>query len=311
MCSVLASLVLENKQVGAGEIGLMSIYQYTNSGPTETVFSFLPAWIGKGVLGLLAVGLLVLESTFLNFSSTILLSDLDKITLPHLEGGGFEEVKNINYTTHSSTWNFLNKEGMNEVLENEYPIFAEKIESDPARIFTNNTFGGLVDSGTVLRAFLPIPQAERETLSAYRGPARTLGFRSVCFAPKFLTPEATLVESGSSNILGPNGGVYDWPTSDYALFSGMIVGDPLPRWNNTPNELASLEEKYWDQITFPRVSWILTMDKISLCKFYKFKNSLDIASFKGKPLESVELEWMLVSIPSWRNENERPKMEAS
>ncbi|KAF8247181.1 hypothetical protein K440DRAFT_644099 [Wilcoxina mikolae CBS 423.85] len=83
MCLILTSLALEHQQVQDDDTGIMTIYQYANSGPFSIALPLLSGLRpNRRLLVLTAVILLAMESVVIQFASTILLSDVNLVVLP-------------------------------------------------------------------------------------------------------------------------------------------------------------------------------------------------------------------------------------
>ena len=154
-----------------------------------------PTWGQKGladVANISAIALLCLTTLGLQFTSTILLSDLDIGSLPGItytsvipydfeyyahpssfegsELGGWSYWYNVTYPVipRTSTW---------QRNPPSYPIFAEYAK--PA-----DKVNGVDDTGVLLRAFLPFADADsRENIRNYSGKAFVLDSRVSCQRP--------------------------------------------------------------------------------------------------------------------------------
>ncbi|KIW79495.1 hypothetical protein Z517_06107 [Fonsecaea pedrosoi CBS 271.37] len=178
--SMLASLALQKFQVTLPNSVPMTLLQHQNNGPHQLVVNLLGSWKkGKaGVLGLLAV-ILMLTTTVVQFTSTILLSDLQISPISDVVRA-LSIPATINWDAGISSQATWSGDGYMLLAPSQYPAFAEYSQTEGHR----ETVDGVHDTGTVMRAFMPVTQkSSREMLRSYEGIATTLDSRVVCARP--------------------------------------------------------------------------------------------------------------------------------
>ncbi|KAI5927257.1 hypothetical protein F4810DRAFT_722429 [Camillea tinctor] len=178
--SLLASLVLENHHVPLSEVVRYTILRGVNDGPfglLKLTFSGLRLWrkTFRRIESLL-VTLLFLAALAINFSSTILLSDI-----------GFSEVvhdqttKDVGLAFNISTSVFVQSAKFWTERPRAYATFGE---TNSGLVAAPNNLG-VSDTGVVRRVFFPFANAsERTTISRYSGAAWVMDSRTTCMPPE-------------------------------------------------------------------------------------------------------------------------------
>jgi len=295
VCKMLASLALENRQVRDKDIGITFIHQYANSGPFGIAWSFITAAkSGRGSLGLLAIVLLTLESVFVQFSSTILLGDLKPVSLRE----GFDTVTQVNYTF--GAWAPGDDLNMLSATPVEFPVFAEK--SAARTTVTGGKAAGMVDSGSVIRALLPLRGLKLATLASYRGPVTAVNTQAVCFAPKFINATAQFRRLPP---LGPQSPDIDKRTIETVNFLAEIDNMEAGSANRKLFERSSL--KFGGvEFDFGLINCTLTANTTSICEvtdtIERHENTpRAVNDFPAMNISDIGLHWLLVSNSSWTN----------
>jgi hypothetical protein len=191
-CLMLATLGLEFEQIDDKYVEKIKVYsQHATGGPFDLAVPFLAGAKVRNfrqAMLLLAVAILAIESTLGQFISTILLSDLKLMLLQ--EKNGLKSARNY---TFAPGWEYFDNQP-NIILSGDtshtsmagaFSIFAEHIYSERVAASLDTSAPGLVDSGNVTRAFLPIRKPNDTAIARYSGPARIVSTRIVCFAPRF------------------------------------------------------------------------------------------------------------------------------
>lgn len=159
-----------------------------------------------------AVVLLFATTTFLQFSSTVLLSDLHLGTLPGLsanlpstydfeykiDNGTSRKTPGLGFSLFFGSVSYPIQLRTSTWLRNPpaYPAFAEYTKSIESR-------EGVDDTGTLLRAFLPFADAQsRETIRNYSGTAMVLDSRVSCFESSGL--KTVLITGNRSRVKHPS-----------------------------------------------------------------------------------------------------------
>ncbi|KAH7069853.1 hypothetical protein BKA63DRAFT_519672 [Paraphoma chrysanthemicola] len=192
--SMLAAILLQAGTVRLQTAAAMSIMRYDNTGPWTLLAVRGARWHhGSFHLGMLAL-LLCFTTLLLQFSSTVLLSQVGINSLPVASSidrtyYGFNVSGQGAYLGDSSSISFIHNTPI------EYPAFAEwtlnASSSDSSTTgwrsgFAPYTGPGIMDTGTVMRAFLPVRDAnERSLMTEYHGFGTVVDTRVVCLKPKF------------------------------------------------------------------------------------------------------------------------------
>jgi hypothetical protein len=187
MCMIAATL-LQVGTVSLSKAAAVSITRFDNTGPWSLLNLMGTKWPSGSTLISLLTLLLSLTTLFLQFSSTILLSHV---------GLGYLPVKSVLEQTYYSfdangKASLLNSKQISFLYSTPlgYPAFAEYIFDAHNAVETSlqgyepSSSPNMSDTGTVLRAFLPIPDAnERNLTTRYEGTATVVDTRVVCMKP--------------------------------------------------------------------------------------------------------------------------------
>ena len=180
--SMLAAIAIERHGVLLEQLAKVSIVRHTNTGPMS-LGSLLKRSPTRRIFVRLAIGVLILTTALLQFTSTVLLSDLDTASLP---GAMNSSSINMTFPNRQSYQSFPPIQDALPYFTSEnpstFPTFAEfskpRLSNDASS-----------DTGVTYRAFFPInQQSTRETLLSYSGRATVIDARVVCFAPRFINP---------------------------------------------------------------------------------------------------------------------------
>lgn len=189
--SMLAAVLLQACAVPLPTAAAVSIMRFDNTGPWSLLGRMRAEWHhGSVSIALLAV-LLSFTTLSLQFTSTALLSQVGIASLPVAIS-----VPQRYYGTDPDGPTFGSQisavRSYLETTPNGYPAFAEWVSnatvSDTTAQhgeFAPNSSPGIRDTGTVVRAFLPIDDAdERSRVTEYQGFGTAVDVRVVCMRPK-------------------------------------------------------------------------------------------------------------------------------
>ncbi|KAI0427063.1 hypothetical protein F5Y09DRAFT_345092 [Xylaria sp. FL1042] len=175
--SMLAGLILERSFVLRSKVAHFSILRATNTGPTTLMHLILSSrnmrmiFKIESLLGLL----LLFNTTGLQFSSTILLSDVHESNVAGEKGP--VEVHD-SYSTNQQKITL--SEHFYKTMRPIYAIYGEST-SNFTRISGTN---GLSDTGIIERVFLPIGDPDkRMAVRSYDGDATAFSLRTACIRP--------------------------------------------------------------------------------------------------------------------------------
>ena len=180
--SMLASVALEQFMVLLLHVASVSVTRNANAGPYMLLWYIFKAFLRNSARRwrsswlMILVLLLTLTTLFLQFTSTVLLSDLRPSIVPGLSTSS-RTATNFAYDVNGSIP--IIRRGTTWTMKPPfYPTFAEYHEPPPA------TPEGVVDTGVTLRAFMPIQdQQSRSLLRNYEGRATVLDARVQCMRP--------------------------------------------------------------------------------------------------------------------------------
>jgi hypothetical protein len=241
--SMLAALVLERTRRGVllRNFVALSIMRYVNTGPLTSMPYLFEGNDSFGGLPLLALALvLTLTTTLSHFTSTILLSDINR---GQVIGFTSEQTMPIGFdwSTQEQTLGptqAYNPNGASNYWSTTpllFPPFAEY--AGPT-----NSQKHIADTGSVLRALLPLPSdTSRLSVHNYTGTAMTWDARVACFAPIFsnLSLQNTInyQQTISGSVL-PSASIPEllYDTTNDAPFNCTIL--PPPDYENHPGENA-------------------------------------------------------------------------
>jgi hypothetical protein len=171
--SLVAAVILEKYGVPLSRVAEVSIIRSTNDGPFRLAW-LLSTSARKSAIQALLVVTLLFTTVSIQFSSTILVSDLDFSTL-------VAEPRNKSLPLFMTTDVISLNHQVNNWLgrPTAYVPFGEV----PSATDSTPTQLGASDSGIVRRVFLPVPQNQRTTLRRYKGQGFVLNSRFVCVRP--------------------------------------------------------------------------------------------------------------------------------
>lgn len=188
--SMLASIALESFQVTLPDAAAISIIRYTNMGPGDLASALTAGMQRKDFMTATAVVFPLVVTTFLSqFLGTVLLWDMAVGDVV-----GKRQVRSLRTMQPiggNGTIDFSNRKDYYWMLKPpRYPAFAE--------YSMNHTLeDGVSDTGSTLRAFLPLAtSAERTRLHSYSGDATVFDSRVVCMPPNFTYVTAGINEAG-------------------------------------------------------------------------------------------------------------------
>jgi len=193
MTSMIAALLLQTYETPLTQAAAISLAVFSNTGPLEFLHR-LPRTLDHRKAAFWSVMVLMTcTSTVLQFTSTMLLSDIssavitDRVQL-HMPYG-------MNWTLHTRA-GAVEPRHYISTRSTSYPAFAEYAEPATQR-------DGVTDTGLSIRAFLPFdPQSNRQAAVGYTGAATLLDARVACMRPSFSGVEARIINSHSGLIAG-------------------------------------------------------------------------------------------------------------
>jgi hypothetical protein len=174
--SILATLILHKYGVLLPDSAAVSLMQFENRGPHALIAPILSSLRRtRGFAVATPLFMLFSTTTLLQFSSTILLSD---INLAPVTDYGKQAMLYYGYTFgNNDIVDLFLEKGYWQRKPNTFPAFAEDSQQ-PDQI------PGTHDTGRSLRAFLPVyPEFQRDSLKAYDGMALVFDSRFVCVQP--------------------------------------------------------------------------------------------------------------------------------
>lgn len=211
--SMLASLILERGYVRRSQVACLSLLRGLNSGPytlAQIIFSSKTLAMARHIEFWL-VSLLFILSTLLQFTSTLLVSDLHNYSV----------VANFNHTS------FASLVGLDQVskLDNQrfsilqdpdlssgFSIFGETQQA--SSISVEPKANGLSSTGLVERGLLPMVSLdERMAVREFNGTSMILSSAASCMRPVMTGQYAQFSATGSSSGLGAVKGSLDVPNS--------------------------------------------------------------------------------------------------
>jgi hypothetical protein len=181
--AMLAALALECAKVPLQDIAPFSMLRNGNSGPLQLSYLLL-RWMGREWIQWVVPSLsllLLMVGTAIQFSSTILLSDLGLVAIPG----------RLSVTSLSTNFDYMLATGGRSIpiilgttswtqRAPFYPTFAEY--SEPP-VYGED---GIVDTGMTLRAFMPFADEEsRSSIYNFTGKTTVLDTRVICMRPEF------------------------------------------------------------------------------------------------------------------------------
>lgn len=214
---MLAAILLERHEISVHASASMSILRYMNNGPHNLLFTIYGSMRqNKGLV--LTVFMLLCTTTLLQFTSTLLATDLgygDLITLRQsslrASGISLDNYFRVMRDSYVDFW---------AAQPPDFPTFAELIESAP----DEKVIDGVRDTGTTIRAFLPIINSTmRTSIEHFDGVATILDSRVVCVRPT-VHPSLSI---GYSQDLGY---ILNGTLRPVAIPSGVINYSPDKEW---------------------------------------------------------------------------------
>lgn len=173
--SMTASVLLESHTT-LPEVADISVMRFMNTGPSSALFPITRAARSSPVLAIVAVAL-AMSSTILQFTSTILVSDLD--TTPGLTLPKTEKVKVAFETKATAQVTNTHLQRYWSYPPNFFPSFAEYNHRNFST--SSNT---LKDTGITIRGFFPLTLSDNRTmLRNYLGHGTLLDMRVACTQP--------------------------------------------------------------------------------------------------------------------------------
>jgi len=137
------------------------------------------------ILGLIYLAGLVLVNVVVQFTSTFLISDTTNWPVP-----GSEEKRSIPFAVEMD--GIDSRYGLYPA-PSQFSFFAEGTRSASAfKVMDDNGFRDWRDSGSYVRALIPLFKFERPSLVKYRGPALAMDSHVLCIAQGLEQLEATL-----------------------------------------------------------------------------------------------------------------------
>jgi len=192
-----AALILETASAPFGDAPKLSLLRAYNSGPLDIVWLMLarlPHFPGLSLSHGLVV-MLFLAGLVLQFSSTLLVSDLGQITIR-----SDPEPRRVAVTDKSGTFIRINGNFVWSKSPTVWPTYAE------ARNGAGVASLNMTDTGTIVRALLPFEAKERLALRSYSGLAVTQTTRTVC-VPAELDEQVSSYDIGGGDQMQVKGAV--------------------------------------------------------------------------------------------------------
>jgi len=172
LCTALtAGLLLERGSVPFEDAPRLAVVRAYNSGPWDVVRLLLarhPTRLFRSLPGFL-VTLLLLVGTALQFTSTLLVSDLGDDRVP-----SDPDTEAVAFSDSVGTFVTANSDYLWTKSLGTWPTYAE------ARSGNGGLGAEVSDTGTILRAFLPFDSRERLALRSYDGIAVLQQARTIC-----------------------------------------------------------------------------------------------------------------------------------
>ena len=241
--AMLAGLALERNVVLAIHLASVSTMRNANSGPlwlswltSRALWNMKKGW--KELLLPSTLLALTITTLLIQFSSTALLADLS-LSPTSGQGTSYDLFNHFIYGNSSSPLNQLTRGSSWFNKPPFYPAFAEY--SEPS----TNSNPDIVDTGLLLRAFLPLQdQQARYNVGGYQGIATVLDSHVMCMRPQLEEPQLHL---DASELSGNE------QTTRYALISPVL----------TPTHVQELVSNQPFQDQFP--DWVPTKENTFGC----------------------------------------------
>ncbi|KAI1323082.1 hypothetical protein F5Y16DRAFT_425395 [Xylariaceae sp. FL0255] len=170
--SLVSALILERRAVPLSRVAPLSALRSVNGGPFDLFKQIISRKSSLFYTEARILLILALASFATQFSSTILLSDLDEISL-----AGFPHRVNRNFSLNPT--DDLETIGLS-LAPRDYSLFGTL----PTAFDATPNSKGVSDTGVKRQAMLPFSQAQdRESIRAYAGPSIVFSSRVMCMPP--------------------------------------------------------------------------------------------------------------------------------
>ena len=246
--SMLAAVLLEAYAVPLSTAAAVSIMRFDNTGPWSLLNRMRAERYYGSVWIALPIVLLSFTAVALQFSSTALLSQVGGANLPVSSRVpqtyyGIDPEGPTAYSLIPGVQSYI------ATTPKGYPAFAEWIANatDPEmKEFVSDTRPGLIDTGTVIRAFLPIGSFDsRSRVMDYQGTGTAVDMRVVCMRPKltnmvFSTRNGYRLNGLASPVAYPQGLLQNLDSLGSSNFSMFLdcqfaaAAGNYRRWNEWP-----------------------------------------------------------------------------
>ena len=277
--SMLAGLVLRNFGVSLGSGAAVTLMQNDNTGPHTL------AWKVRGnfLKGRFAIGipicLLVVTTSFLQFTSTILLSD---VKLRVVQGLGQDISVSYAYNdTNTENSVYWGEFGYWNRRPGTYPTFAEYSEQ---RITSPEVF----DTGLTLRGFVPVTSKDdREALKYYDGNATVIDTRVVCTRPDL--QDVTVIPARGTWPVGPH--IKGRIGNRYSKIARFQATPGLHRLQYFDCPAVFLGPESADELNspFPVPEWALTICRLNV--------TAGILSAMNPSIKNLTMAWYMNNGP--------------
>jgi hypothetical protein len=233
--SMLAAVLLQVGEVPLHTAAAVSIMRFDNTGPWSLLRRMKGDWQRGSILIFLLAALLSLTTLSLQFTSTVLLSQVGQASLP-VATSVPETYYGPDMDGPMIRWQLQPGHSYLHTTPIEYPAFAElatdatiSAKSDQNGQYEPNSTHGISDTGTVMRAFLPIEEKnDRSRLTEYNGFGTVVDMRVVCMRPYFTDVVFSAGNgfrvSGFVNILEPPKRLIRDPGSDLSYILYLPMG---------------------------------------------------------------------------------------
>ncbi|KAI0543199.1 hypothetical protein GGR58DRAFT_13741 [Xylaria digitata] len=204
--SMTAALVLEKRLTRKSDVAYLSIARSISDGPRKVVQLLFSSrsWFVLTYIELWLLLLLALVTLALQFSSTLLLSDIHNFVIV----GDVESTPVNNFGSFNDLWEGDVKTPIQVLNDPTYAVFGEERSSSNI----TPTASGFSDTSIIRRGYLPFRGSENRTsVREYRGSTLVTNSHIVCVPPDIegrLLPQAELEYSGVGRMAGVIN--YDW-----------------------------------------------------------------------------------------------------
>ncbi|KAI8623927.1 hypothetical protein F5Y19DRAFT_491832 [Xylariaceae sp. FL1651] len=198
-----AALILEKRAARKSDVAYLSIARSINDGPRKVVqlLFFSRSWSVLAYVELWLLLVLTLVMLTLQFSSTILLSDLhDSVVVGHLEARSIATSCNFNGLANvSDLWNNFADTSDSYYDKPVYTVFGEERSS----YNISPDASGFSDTGVIRRGYLPLSGSQNRTsVRNYRGSTLVASSRIACVPPQLRGHFQTTNVSSSGHVIG-------------------------------------------------------------------------------------------------------------